>query len=355
MAAADYHISGHYDAYKTPYPLSRDLFLVSARKASPGFPAGALPLPPKSFSELYLMDIHGNRELIFQGKQNVFYAQPLRPRPSPPVLPRLCDFPRSEKDCPLVRPGVFASSNVFQGVPEDVRRMGKKLRIIEWLPKNYSTGIVTTGGGKLGTSDACSAWGQTVAQQMNPKQEWGDGGLLSGPATNLYGALAVKQVLGTVPIEADGSVHFEAPPARALYFQLLDAGERTLVTMQSWTSVRPGEQRMCVGCHAQDNLAPYGSRTAQAMAHGPSRIAPPPWGVHSLSYVRDIHPVLQRNCGNCHQGEEKARRALNLTMRGDPQWPEFAAPYVAILSAGQNATVGKIGWAPKDPGNPRKR
>lgn len=350
-AAADYYVSGRYNAYKTPYPLSRELFLVSARKVPPKLPAGGPAPPPGPFSELYLMDIHGNRELLFQGRQNVFYAQPLKPRTRPPVLPRVGDFPGPEKDRPLVRPGVFASSNVFQGLPEDVRRMGKKLRVIEWLPKNYSTGIVTTGGGELGAADACSAWGQVSCK---PKQVGGDGGLLSGPATNLYGALAVKQVLGAVPIEADGSIHFEVPPARALYFQLLDAEDRTLITMQSWTSLRPGEQRTCVGCHRRENVAPYGSGSAQAMARPPSRIAPPPWGVRSLSYVRDIHPLLQRSCGSCHQGEEKARRALDLTMRPDRQWPQFAAPYVAILSQGQNAALERNGWRAKGPWEPEK-
>ena len=355
-AAANYGVSGHYDAYKTPYPLSRELFLVSARKATPGFAAGALPLPPKPFSELYLMDIHGNRELIYQGKQNVFYAQPLRQRPVPPVLPRLYAFAGSEKDRPLVRPGVFASSNVFQGVPDDVRRMGKKLRIVEWLPKNYSTGIVTTGGGKLGTSDACSAWGQAVVKQMHPKQEWGDGGLLSGPATNLYGALSVKQVLGTVPIETDGSVHFQAPPARALYFQLLDAEDRTLITMQSWTSLRPGEQRMCVGCHAQENLSPYAHGSSRAMSRGPSRIAPPPWGVRS-AFLRPRHPSgLAAELRELSPGRGKgppgtrsddaprsAMAGVRRALRGHP------------LRRTERHGGQRSAGPPKAPGNPRKR
>ena len=116
----------------------------------------------------------------------MFYAQPIRPRRPPPVLPRLGDLPGPEKDRPAVRPGVFASSDVFQGVAEEVRRSGRKLRIIEWLPKNYSTGIVTTGGGTLGGGDAFSAWGDAVAANVKPKTVWGDGGMLSGPATGLY-------------------------------------------------------------------------------------------------------------------------------------------------------------------------
>ena len=46
----DYHASGLYTSYKTPYPLSDEDFLVSARGEGDKF-------------RLYLMDVHGNREL----------------------------------------------------------------------------------------------------------------------------------------------------------------------------------------------------------------------------------------------------------------------------------------------------
>ena len=63
--------------------------------------------------KLYLMDVYGNRELLYQGRHNVLYAQPVRPRARPPVLGDQCDMPGSERARPSVRPGVVFSSTIF--------------------------------------------------------------------------------------------------------------------------------------------------------------------------------------------------------------------------------------------------
>ena len=49
-----YHASGRYTGYLAPYPLSEEDFLVSARGEADKF-------------RIYLMDVHGNRELIYEG------------------------------------------------------------------------------------------------------------------------------------------------------------------------------------------------------------------------------------------------------------------------------------------------
>ena len=88
-ATKQYHTSGKYAAYKTPYPLSEELFLVSARTGDlgGGFMHSAHD-PTLGKFKLYLMDIYGNRELLYEGDQNVLYAQPVRPRKSPAALAR---------------------------------------------------------------------------------------------------------------------------------------------------------------------------------------------------------------------------------------------------------------------------
>ena len=107
----DYHTSGRYAGYKTPYPLSEELFLVSARTGATGVRSMRSAHDPTIGKfKLYLMDIHGNRELIYQGDNNVLYAQPVRSRKTPPLLPDLADMPGSEKDNPAIRPGVFFSN-----------------------------------------------------------------------------------------------------------------------------------------------------------------------------------------------------------------------------------------------------
>ena len=59
--------------------------------------------------------------------------------------------------------------------------------------------------------------------------------------------------LGVVPVEEDGSVYFEVPVGKAIYFQLLDETGMAVQSMRSVTYVHPGEQMTCVGCHEDKN------------------------------------------------------------------------------------------------------
>ena len=54
------------------------------------------------------------------------------------------------------------------------------------------------------------------------------------------GAYTVKNVLGTVPVHADGSVYFEVPPGRAVYFEALDADGREIQRMRTYVQAVPG-------------------------------------------------------------------------------------------------------------------
>ncbi len=65
-----------------------------------------------------------------------------------------------------------------------------------------------------------------------------------------------SRIIGTVPIEADGSVRIEVPANTPLHFQLLDIDEKPLVHETAFTSVAPGEVRSCVGCHESKGKAP---------------------------------------------------------------------------------------------------
>ncbi len=318
-----YHTSGKYAAYKTPYPLSEELFLVSARTGGiwvGGMRSGHDPTIGKF--KLFLMDIYGNRELIYQGDNNVLYAQPVRSRKSPPTLLDRADMVGSEKDNPTIRPGVFFSSNIFENAPPETREHGKYLRVVESMPKNYSVGIVHSGGkpfGSEGPNTAWGVWGDRFLAGKTPTPTtdltWGDASVVQGPVTSVTGPLAVKQVHGTVPIHEDGSVNFNVPPCRMLYFQVLDDHYRAVHTMRSWVSARPGESRGCTGCHEAHKSTPAARPIMAKWV--PDTIEPPPWGVHSLSYVRDVQPVFDRACAKCHQGDGEAVARLDLTLRPD--------------------------------------
>ncbi|MDP6524294.1 MAG: hypothetical protein QGH15_08725 [Kiritimatiellia bacterium] len=292
---------GPYKAYKTPYPISEEDFLVSM-----------LHPKTKKFS-LYLMDMYGNRELIYTGKDNVWHAVPLKPRQKPPLIPDRIEWPPIGPDQPPLRDGIMYSADVFEGAPLLPRDKVKYLRVLEIDAKTYTP------------------WKKTYQH--------------SGPSISITQADGVKRILGTTPVESDGSVCFEVPPGRALHFQLLDKDFRCIQTMRSFTGVMPGETRGCVGCHEGRSSTPVNTDGGMAMRRGPLALTPPPWGAEvSISYERFVQPVLDKYCGECHQGDGKARKKLDLTFRDsdmkDPVIrnlpPQFKEPYVTLVGGGNN-------------------
>ncbi|MCX7426711.1 MAG: hypothetical protein NTW96_13930 [Planctomycetia bacterium] len=289
--SADYHASGRFTGYKTAYPLSEEDFLVSARGVGDKF-------------RLYLMDVRGNRDLIYEGVHNVWHAIPVKPRPVPPRQPDRVVWPGTGKDRKPVEGGVFFSASVCQGLPDVPRDAVKYLRVFQLDYKTYST------------------WNKAYRH--------------SGPPVSIVQEEGVKRILSEVPVEADGSVYFKAPAGRTLFFQLLDAERRCLQTMRSFTGLMPGEQRGCLGCHEGHSTTP-GGRFGLALRRGPTELSPPPWGTESISYERFAQPVLDRYCVKCHQGKAPGSAEPNLALR--PGVSVFKEPYLTL--------VGPAGW-----GNP---
>ncbi len=99
--------------------------------------------------------------------------------------------------------------------------------------------------------------------------------------------------------------------------------------MRSFTGVMPGEQRGCLGCHELHSKTPQQfNATSLALTRPPREITPPPWGDHSVGYVRYVQPVLDKYCGECHQGDGEAKEVLDLTLR--PGFLIFNEPYVTL-------------------------
>ncbi|HZZ38939.1 MAG TPA: hypothetical protein VFE06_07400 [Acidobacteriaceae bacterium] len=65
-----------------------------------------------------------------------------------------------------------------------------------------------------------------------------------------------RRVLGTAPVEKDGSFFVKVPGNVPLRMILLDATGRTLRQERGWFWMQSGEQRICVGCHAGPERAP---------------------------------------------------------------------------------------------------
>ena len=65
-----------------------------------------------------------------------------------------------------------------------------------------------------------------------------------------------SRLLGTAPVERDGSFFAQVPNDQPLQIELLDASGKTLKRESGYFWMRRGEQRGCVGCHAGPETAP---------------------------------------------------------------------------------------------------
>ena len=212
--------------YEDPYPLSDKYFLCS-RMTGQGEQMG-----------IYLIDLFGNEVLLHAESPGCFDPMPLGPRPRPPVIPSRIDLATHE--------GRFYVADVYVGTGMDQIDRGtvKSLRVVESPEKRFWTH---------------PAWDGGTGQQA-PGMAWDD--------------FNNKRILGTVPVEADGSAYFAVPADRFVYFQLLDERGMMIQSMRSGTIVRPGETAGCVGCHENRRscVSPRGVRST-AMRRPPSRVS----------------------------------------------------------------------------------
>jgi len=269
IESPNYHVSGRYAAYYSPFPLSEKDFIVSANRGGKFV--------------LYLMDVEGNRELIYEGVSNIFHAMPLKARTKPPVVEDRVAWPTAA-DRLKPRGGVIYTHNVYQGAPKVLAGKARYLRILTIEHKTYTYWY---------------------------KRPY----LSTGPVVSGVQSEGVKRILGTVPIEKDGSLAFAAPAGIPLHFQLLDENHLALQTMRSFSGVMPGERRGCLGCHERHSTISPPAGRAIALVRKPSKITPPPWGKDTVGYNRYVRPVLDKHCGKCHQGKGKGRKKLDMTPR----------------------------------------
>ena len=311
----DYYVAGRYRAYYSPYPLGEKDFLVSARNGG----GSSWDLHGGKFV-LLLMDTDGNREIINEGAHHIFYAVPVRKRKTPPVHPDLVEWPSTdERENP--KPGVIYSNNVYDGAPDELKGKAKYLRVWSIDHKTYTYWI---------------------------KRNY----VSSGPEISAVQSEGIKKIIGTVPIEADGSVNFVAPSGIALHFQLLDENQRALQTMRSFTGVQPAESRGCLGCHEAHSRTQTIAGMGRALKRKPSEINPVPWKDISVSYERYVQPVLDNNCAKCH-ADPKHDGYAKFNSKSRNGFLGFKEPYMTLLGSPtwgaeykkRENTCGGFGWA----------
>ncbi|MGZ5568032.1 MAG: HzsA-related protein [Limisphaerales bacterium] len=253
--------------YSTPWALSEKYFLVS-------YSSTKTEIDPTGYA-LYLVDVFGNKELVYRDpKISCFIPVPLRARQRPPVLPDTVKLSSDSATC-VVSDASFGCDGI---APEQVRY----IRISEPIGWPYDN---EHGGQRYGEDHRYPG--------------------AQGARKNLVSWTPIR-ILGDVPVERDGSAHFKVPADTAVYFQLLDQNRMELRRMRSFISFQPGEVRACVGCHESRGISPPSKQVSIAANRAPSEPTPPPWGDRAVSFLRDVQPVLDRNCVSCHSGLKPA-------------------------------------------------
>ncbi|MBT8044505.1 MAG: hypothetical protein KJO79_06090, partial [Verrucomicrobiae bacterium] len=109
---------------------------------------------------------------------------------------------------------------------------------------------------------------------------------------------------GDVDVQADGSAYFEVPANSPIYFQALDKDNRAINTMRTWATLMPGETMSCVGCHDNQHAAPANTARSMAFTQGIKKLKPFYGKPRGFSYLREIQPILDAKCVQCHDGKQ---------------------------------------------------
>jgi len=146
------------------------------------------------------------------------------------------------------------------------------------------------------------------------------------------GSFTLERVLGTVPVEPDGSAYMELPAMRSLFLIALDENDLAVKRMQSFLTVQPGEVTSCVGCHEQRTESFLPRDNVMALKRRPSRIEPYDDCPDVFDFPRDVQPILDNLCVDCH-GYEKTDNggpyAGKVVLTGD-HGPMFSHAYFTM-------------------------
>lgn len=235
--------------WKDPCALSEDCFLVAHQKG------------------LFVMNGGGQTELIYQlpeeerSRLECNEPRPLVARPREPVIAPRIELGR--------RNGQLILQDIYHGRNMDGVERGsiKRLLILKQLPKpvNFSGG-------------------------MEP--------------LTIGGSFTLAELVGTVPVEPDGSAYFDVPALQSVFFVALDEQDRPVKRMHSFATVQPGETTACVGCHEPRLQAPHVvPDNLMALRRPPSPVEPIVGVPPVIDFPRDIQPILDRHCVECHNAD----------------------------------------------------
>jgi len=284
-------LGNDWPKFLTPWPVTDKHFLVACWPSA------------KSNWGIYLADVFDNLVLL---REEPGYALlepvPLAPQPVPPVIPDRIEPGRKDA---LVYIHDLYSGRGLEGVP---RGTVKRLRVIAY--------------------------------------DYGYPGLAGPDKIGFHGPWEVTRILGTVPVEADGSAFFRVPANTPLALQTLDADGQAVQLMRNWFTAMPGEKVSCVGCHETpgDTTKP---RPALAAKIAPRDLTPWRGPARGFSFAREVQPVLDAYCVRCHDGSGGKPDLRPLEQR-----PDYKGSFVSKMSqqrmhpAMKTATGGRVKYTP---------
>jgi len=267
--------------YQHPFPLSEETFLVGF-----SYHEHQKTMNAKNFA-LYLIDVYGNKELIHRDPVlSASFPVAVKNRPIPPVI--------VESINEDVGYATVYVNDIYDGVPEFKEGEVKYIRIghhTEWPFQQTGERVVDYNHLHYTPS---GSWSRSVGMWS-----W-------SPA----------RVIGTVPVEEDGSAHFKVPANIPIYFQALDENHLELRRMRSFITFQPGETRGCTGCHESRDESPAAlTQVPSALHRAPDTPVPPSWGETTLpDYEMHIQPIFTSNCVSCH-GPENPAAGLEFSAR----------------------------------------
>jgi len=270
----DYYGQDHAQ-YEYPYPLNENLFLVASD------PIGRFIDKISRFPyALYLMNPDGKRAMLMRHKYlNCTQAVAIAPRKIPDLEPSALDYTKDKGYCFV--------KNIYYGEGTKGVAKGdiKKLRIVKLDYMNAPVGYMNT----ISNEDGVDVYAHSYT-----------------PIALGNGAWDVKEILGEVDIEEDGSVYFEVPARTPIYFQPIDKNGFAVTTMRSWATMQPNEFYSCMGCHGdRDSSSP---QDASLTANREPKKLKPFYDVHGgFSYRKVIQPILDKHCITCHNDRSVAR------------------------------------------------
>ncbi len=237
-----------------PFPLSENHYLAAwSDQEMIGWPG---PAEPINATGIYLFDAFGNLNLLYRDPAiSSMSPLPVRPRPRPHAIPSQVAWDGAQE-------GRMLLLNVYDGLESIPRDTIQRLRLVGVPAKTHPT--------------------------------------MNYPEIGVTRDDPGKFVIGSVPVDKDGSAFFRVPSGVSFFFQALDAEGTAVQTMRSAAYVQPGQTYTCVGCHEPRNSSPP-NLSATALGREPSKITPGPEGSWPLDFRTLVQPVLEAHCVSCHK------------------------------------------------------